>query len=291
MTINFFRYVFSMLLSLLIPTILLGYEYQLSIVTIFKDNAPFLKEWIEYHRLVGVEHFYLYDNSSSDNPREVLEPYIRENIVTLIDWPTRGEETWGNEVFGWVWTTQMPAIQHACDLSKDKTKWLAVIDSDEFITPIEGDNILKILKKYNKYPGVIMYWLIYGTSHVYDIPPGRLMIELLTLRCPVEHPRNNHCKVIIKPKELDHYIDPHTCAFNNGKAAITLAREEMRINHYFNRTVKFFYEHKVNNKQYIDNVTWSDEDIKIMSQLGNDIEDRTMDKFVPDLRERMGFND
>lgn len=38
----------------------------LSIGAIFKDEAPYLAEWIEFHRLVGVEHFFLYDNLSTD---------------------------------------------------------------------------------------------------------------------------------------------------------------------------------------------------------------------------------
>ncbi|KIC71464.1 hypothetical protein DB44_DM00010, partial [Candidatus Protochlamydia amoebophila] len=34
-----------------------GYIYDLSVCAIFKNEAPYLKEWIEYHRLIGVKHF------------------------------------------------------------------------------------------------------------------------------------------------------------------------------------------------------------------------------------------
>lgn len=37
----------------------------LSICAIFKDEAPYLPEWIEFHRSVGVERFFLYDNSAA----------------------------------------------------------------------------------------------------------------------------------------------------------------------------------------------------------------------------------
>ena len=40
-------------------------KHQLSICAIFKNEAKFLKEWIEYHRLVGVDHFYLYDETGA----------------------------------------------------------------------------------------------------------------------------------------------------------------------------------------------------------------------------------
>src|SRR5437016_521510 len=62
-------------------------KYNLSICTIFKNEAPYLKEWIEYHKLVGVDHFYLYNNLSLDAFRRILAPYIKDELVTLIQWP------------------------------------------------------------------------------------------------------------------------------------------------------------------------------------------------------------
>lgn len=64
-----------------------AYEYNLSICMIFQNDAPYLKEWIEFHRLQGVDHFYLFNNLSTDNYQEILDPYIKEKVVTLFDWP------------------------------------------------------------------------------------------------------------------------------------------------------------------------------------------------------------
>src|SRR5262245_23964419 len=63
------------------------HKYQLTICAIFKNEKKYLKEWIEYHRLIGVDHFYLYNNNSSDHPLELLLPYIKTGIVTVIAWP------------------------------------------------------------------------------------------------------------------------------------------------------------------------------------------------------------
>lgn len=62
-------------------------KYMVSFCLIFKNEAPFLKEWLDFHLTVGVDHFYLYNNNSDDNFREILEPYIGLGIVTLIEWP------------------------------------------------------------------------------------------------------------------------------------------------------------------------------------------------------------
>ena len=49
----------------------------LAACTIYRDAASYLAEWIEFHRLLGVERFFLYDNGSTDDHREVLAPYRR----------------------------------------------------------------------------------------------------------------------------------------------------------------------------------------------------------------------
>lgn len=41
-------------------------RFALAVCAIFKDEAAYLREWLDFHLLMGVEHFYLYDNGSSD---------------------------------------------------------------------------------------------------------------------------------------------------------------------------------------------------------------------------------
>ena len=58
---NIFYFIVSMFyrLSFLLnrPTKKRYTKYQVSICAIFKDEAPYIKEWIEFHKIVGVEHF------------------------------------------------------------------------------------------------------------------------------------------------------------------------------------------------------------------------------------------
>ena len=42
----------------------------LALCCIVKDENMFLKEWLAYHALLGVEHFYIYDNMSAVPVRE-----------------------------------------------------------------------------------------------------------------------------------------------------------------------------------------------------------------------------
>ncbi len=52
-------------------------KYYISICSIFKNEAKYFEEWLEYHLMIGVDHFYLYNNFSEDNYYEILEKYIK----------------------------------------------------------------------------------------------------------------------------------------------------------------------------------------------------------------------
>ncbi len=97
----------------------MGNKIDLAIVTIMKNEAPYVKEWLDYHILVGVHKFYIYDNDSTDNLKEVLAPYIKSGIVEYTFF-TGAEQ-------------QLPAYNDCFEKHKDDVEWLAVIDADEFI--------------------------------------------------------------------------------------------------------------------------------------------------------------
>ena len=59
-------------------------KHYISICCMYKNEALYLAEWIEYHRIIGVDHFYLYDNLSDDYHEAILEPYIRAGIFQPI---------------------------------------------------------------------------------------------------------------------------------------------------------------------------------------------------------------
>ncbi|HIQ89627.1 TPA: glycosyltransferase family 2 protein [Candidatus Galligastranaerophilus faecipullorum] len=48
----------------------------MSIAAILKNEAVYIKERIEFHRLVGAGRFYLYDNDSTDNVQDIPAPDI-----------------------------------------------------------------------------------------------------------------------------------------------------------------------------------------------------------------------
>lgn len=54
-------------------------------------DAAHLIEWLEYHILLGVDHFFLYDTalprSRQGQLARVLHEYVKEGLVTIVSWP------------------------------------------------------------------------------------------------------------------------------------------------------------------------------------------------------------
>lgn len=143
-----------------------SYKYNLSFCAIFKNEAKYLREWIEYHKLVGVDHMFLYNNFSTDDFMDVLEPYIESDYVELIDWPVE--------------QGQMRAYVDCVERFSSLTKWLAFIDIDEFVIPNHHNTINEFLLNFSNRPVVIVYWKYFGTSGTVNRDINGLVLEDFT---------------------------------------------------------------------------------------------------------------
>lgn len=284
-----FKLLFPLYL-LFFSTYLLGFDYEVSICAIFKDEAPYLQEWIEYHQLLGVQHFWLYNNNSSDHYEEVLHPYIQKGYIEVIDWP---------EVMNIKWTAQTNAYNDCIVRSKDITHWLAIIDIDEFIVPMHHDTLQDLLKNYQNVGGVQIFWQFFGTSGIYEIPPQYTLIESLTLKGPIDICKNY--KTICQPHTVKkcgnhkfEYHEPWFAIFPNGdrdegklfsKPLIQL--DLVQINHYWTRDEKHFRERKIPIKERINGKKWSEDIIQFqLNNLSQELDESIL-RFVPALKERL----
>jgi hypothetical protein len=100
--------------------------------------------------MIGVEHFYLYNNFSEDNYLEVLNPYIDKGIVTLTEYPYP--------------YAQIRAYEDCYKRFKDESHWIGYIDADEFVNIIAYNDIKCMLKNYRHVPSLFLQWRMFGTS-------------------------------------------------------------------------------------------------------------------------------
>ena len=141
-----------------------SHRYFLTVATMFKNERRWLREWLEFYLMMGVEHFLLYDHNSTDYPLEILRPYIDAGYVTYISWPPEKVPTWKvttvqeKEQWEWfrdcletclanLWTVhtqgpcQMAAFSDAILRTKGGvSRWLGIWDVDEFIFPRVSTN-------------------------------------------------------------------------------------------------------------------------------------------------------
>jgi hypothetical protein len=189
----------------------------LSICAIFRNEAEYLKEWIEFHRLVGIEHFFLYNSFSEDAYLQILGDYISQGLVTLKDWPMpfcRGG--------------QKEAYKHCLDHYKEKSQWIAFIDVDEFFFPTKANKLIEVLKDFEGFPGIVVNWQVYGSSgHVKT--PGGLVIENFTMRARSTWVRNRRVKSIVDPTKAIRPVGPHFFEYLDDRLAVTENYEPVHI--------------------------------------------------------------
>lgn len=215
-------------------------KYYLAVCAIAKNEGPYFKEWIEWHRKQGVEKFYIYDNESTDCTKEVLEPYIESGLVEYTFFPGHRK--------------QLAAYDDCLERFRLDTRWLAFIDLDELIVPIKDKSIPAFLKRFEGFPAVEINWLIFGSGGAKTKAPG-IMMERFKCHSVPSHYLNRHVKSIVDTRRVFNLIGCHEAARISGYAADSHGnlikkhfrerepqQDVIRINHYAVRSYEEFLE-------------------------------------------------
>ena len=164
----------------------LSYLYNLSICTVTnRVSFDAAMEWIEYHRLIGIEHFFVYNTARHHITRELKRTYAsytNEGLVTLVDWPYENcainmssgrylyyreknplfQDTLHNNEG--LWTVQQGMFkppyclaQHAALAScyaryRKTSKYMLLIDDDEFVMTRSKDMTMGSNKHHTSLP-------------------------------------------------------------------------------------------------------------------------------------------
>ena len=267
----------------------------LAVTAIIKNEGRYLPEWIQFQRLIGAEHIYLYDNGSTDDPLDVVTPFVREGFVTLLPWATFDDEA----------NPQRQAYAHAlCNFGHD-FRWMAFIDLDEFLFPVTAPTLVEVLSDYEKFPCLCVPWFLFGFSG-HAKPPLGLVIENYTQRAP--HPPTAHRKLLVRwksivnPAAVTSVHDPHMFELTSGiiggiderrdAVSVGVVRDPppgaaLRINHYYTRSRQEFVAKCLRTEWGI----VSPEKRQLRADLieTETVRDDAILRFLPALRERMKF--
>lgn len=182
-----------------------------TVVAIFKDEGPYLAEWILFHRRQGFDNFMLFDNESTDDG-----PYIARRLgAEVIHWPGKVQ--------------QLAAYDHAMN-ELPLGSWAAFIDIDEYLWCPDGSTVMSKVYAYYTWQNALgVPWLMFGSNgHIQK--PEQLTIDAYTKR---EDGVNPHVKQMMTVDPRAHWRDPH-----HTNIPYELTIPHIFCNHYWSRSVE-----------------------------------------------------
>ena len=258
---------------------------KLGITTIQRDRAPWIKEWVAFHYLVGFRKFYIFTHVCKDDTEGVLAGLKKSFDIEIL--PTNEPDK-----------PQIKSYQYSCDNFLKAVDWMAFIDCDEFLFPTSGDSMEIGLKKFTnkKISALGVYWVCFGSSGYIQEPSG-LIIENYKKRARDGYENNRHIKSILRGGQNATCLDAHLFqtdlgTFDENLRPITYGwtdyeptYDTFRINHYVCQSRSYYLNFKKYagsagvDRGYIRPESWWKEvDV-------NDLVDNSMDKFIGLLKD------
>lgn len=220
-------------------------DYYLVAATMIKNKRRYVREWIEFHLMMGVSYFFFYDHHSDDGVEAVIRPYVEAGRASYILWPPKEypKEEWNDQRMEDHFDERMKkcyankeaehvhvpcqeaAYDDAIRRSRGKARWFTGIDVDEFFYIPENSTLWKdypleplvgAFKNLEKYNLVTVSGQHFGTSGWYS-PPRRdddsLHAQLIT-KTHLHHLQYIPGELVRASEHIKPFINPY-CVVGN----------------------------------------------------------------------------
>lgn len=168
------------------------------ICAIAKMEELYIREWIEWHKDIGVDHIIIGDNNNSDYDKPlcpIIQDYIDDGFVEVIN---KNDEL----------EIQLDFYNDIYNKRKKEFDWIGFIDIDEFVElPAYNNDIHKFLndKKFENANAIILPWLLYGSEGqlYYENKPVRERFK--NFRKHVQNDSHVSVKFFVRPLNFVSY--------------------------------------------------------------------------------------
>lgn len=205
-----------------------------------KNEHRYLKEWLDYHFSIGVQHVFLYDNMSDKPLKETVKEYVKKGLVTV--------ERFSDNKQG----RHCRAFIKCVKDHGSKYQWIGFTDTDEFIVLKDGRTLPEFLKDYEKYAALGLYWYCFGSNG--HTTKRKSQILAYTKRSGEKFHANKHIKTIAQPNFIEQRqcSDPHRFHYKPGYYAVDenfkkipgakgpRTSNKIQLNHYVLRSEEEF---------------------------------------------------
>ncbi|MBC6436166.1 hypothetical protein FM036_45285 [Nostoc sp. HG1] len=138
----------------------------IALVLIVRNEAAHIAEWAQFHRLAGVDRFFVYDNGCTDGTIGVAADTLGERL-TVIPWNQKLRDARsGAEIHN-----QVLAYAHAARNFGGAFRWMTFLDVDEFLVP-RGRDLPSVLAGLEACRNISLPWHMFGRSGHLTPPPG-----------------------------------------------------------------------------------------------------------------------
>ncbi len=233
-----------------------GSRLRIAVAAIFKNELPYVVEWVAYHRAVGIDRFFIADNNSDDGTSVLLAKLAAANLVDHILFPGTPNVA-----------PQLPAYIEIMRRHGREADWIAFIDADEFLfSTDDSHSVREAIEGLHHDPSVGaigVNWATFGSSG-HEGPSEELVIERFSKRAAKGWSENYHYKSIVRssafsaPSGTPHafllrpewqYVHPTGEALVDHEVrgsglSRDLSWHRLRLNHYVVKSRKEFFDRK-----------------------------------------------
>lgn len=199
---------------------------RVALVCIAKNEDRYIQEWVNYHKKLGFDKIFIYQN---DWRCDLGDP----NIIKI--------------EFDGV-NKQREAYNHFIKTKHDEYDWAAFFDVDEFLVLKKHGNVKDFISDYSKFSSIGVNWVLFGNNGYFKIGHETSVLKRFTKR---QNSTNSHIKSIVKLSGIVTmcvHNPPYilTCDTNNQTFIGPLNNfgddSIAQLNHYFCKTEEEFIE-------------------------------------------------
>jgi hypothetical protein len=172
-------------------------QVYITLIAIVRDQERYVKEWLTFHHVVGVERFIIILHKCKDETESRIRelPFVKDIYIHHVI-----DET--------VVSVQLGAYHWAVQKYGHCSKWLLFLDTDEFMFGTEEDSLSTILNRYEDYGGLAVHLLHFGSNN-HVLRSEELSIEAFIQRKSDNYDMNRAVKSFIQTKQLVALLSPH----------------------------------------------------------------------------------